>query len=232
MFELQDTLDARQVTQGQVATSDTALANFIVGLRSDGIRRSGIISAFEEVPRHDFLPASLRAHAYASFPLPIACGESAAPPDFVAKLMTAMDPSGSDRILEIGTGTGYQAAVLSRVARSVVTVERWSGLAKLARDAFERRKLRNIELRHADGLAVADKQTFDCIIVNGIVPSGRERLIGSLKPGGRLFSVTASDGSLFMTGETLDNGHAALLAKLLVPVGLFAPLRPGVAKLL
>jgi protein-L-isoaspartate(D-aspartate) O-methyltransferase len=231
MFEGQETAFARPVTQGEVVSRDTTLANFIVGLRSSGIRRSGIIAAFEEISRADFLPPSLKAHAFAPFPLPIACGENAAPPDFVARLVAGLDPSGSERVLEIGTGTGYQTAILSRIVRSVVSVDRWAHLSRLARETFDRRKLRNIEVRHADGMALNTTEAFDAIVINGIMPANAT-LFSQLKPGGRMISAQQRGPHAVLVCERREGDALVAVSEIAAPDGLFADLRTGVAKLL
>jgi protein-L-isoaspartate(D-aspartate) O-methyltransferase len=224
--------DARQFTQGQVVQSDSELAKFIVGLRSAGIRRSGLISAFEEVPRHDFLPGSLRAHSYAAFSLPIACGQSATPPGVIARLLAELDPTGSDRILEIGTGTGYQAALLSRMCRSVVTVERWGPLVQLARASFDRRRIRNVELRHGDGLDLPDDASFDAILVNGFLPENVACLTRLLRPQGRILMPVADGPGDVMRLFRWNGAELAIVPgfSVVLPQGLISPLRNGVSK--
>jgi protein-L-isoaspartate(D-aspartate) O-methyltransferase len=165
---------------------DNALANFLISLRSSGIRRPAIISAFEETQRRFFLPPELRSYAYAPFALPIGCGEEATAPAEIARLLSVADPVGADRVLEIGTGSGFQTALLSRICRSIVSVERWQSLSEAAAHQIQRDALRNVELRHADGMDLPIDEQFDLIVVNAVLPRFPPALTRLLKPQGRL----------------------------------------------
>jgi protein-L-isoaspartate(D-aspartate) O-methyltransferase len=174
--------------------SDGALANFLISLRSSGIRRSAIISAFEETQRRFFLPPDLRAHAYAGFPLPIGCGEEATPPSLIARVLALADPGGTERVLEIGTGSGYQTALLARLCRSVVSVERWRTLSERAAFQLHREALRNVELRHADGLALDGQEKFDLVVINAALAVVPPAVLALVKPDGRIVVALTVDG--------------------------------------
>ena len=187
---LQSSFDS-QVTQRQDNASllqDAALARFVMDIRALGVRRTGVIAAFEEMHRRVFLHPNLKDLAYASFPLPLDCGEEATPPLLVAQIIAAADPTGTERILEIGTGSGFQTAILSRLARMVVSVERWRTLADQAARTLGRIAIRNVELRHADGLALEAMEPFDLILINGTLPVIPAQLMTFLKPNGRIFA--------------------------------------------
>jgi protein-L-isoaspartate(D-aspartate) O-methyltransferase len=208
---------------------DPSLANFLIRLRSSGIRRSAIVSAFEETPRRFFLPAGLRMHAYASFSLPIGCGEEATSPESIARVLSLADPAGTDRVLEIGTGTGYQTALLARICRSVVSIERWKSLSERAAVEMQRENIRNVELRHADGMTVQSDERFDLILVNAHLPKRPERLMALLKPAGRLIAVFDIAGEPLLARITNENPDPDI-----APGGplLLPPIRKGIGRVL
>jgi protein-L-isoaspartate(D-aspartate) O-methyltransferase len=187
--------------------TDAPLANFLIGLRSSGIRRNAIISAFEEVHRRMFLPHELKPHAYAGFPLPIGCGEEATPPSNIARVLALAEPGGTERVLEIGTGTGYQTALLARMCRSLVSVERWRKLADLAAINLQRSKARNVEMRYADGLKMDSQERFDLVIVNATVAGPPASFLMLLKPEGRLITVMPHEGQPSLARVSIAGGE-------------------------
>jgi protein-L-isoaspartate(D-aspartate) O-methyltransferase len=185
-MELEAPQDVVDATEAPRLTADSVLANFLVSLRSAGIRRSALLSAFEDIHRRAFLPPELKAHAYSPFALPIAGGEEATAPAMIARMLGAADPTGAERVLEIGCGSGFQTALISRLARHVVSLDRWLTLAEGAARAAQRHNLRNIEIRHADGLAFKGDEAFDLIIINAAIGEFPPALIAQLRPGGRI----------------------------------------------
>lgn len=120
-------------------------------LRARGIRDERVLEAMEQVPRHEFVPAERRGEAYGDHPLPIGEEQTISQPYIVALMIQALEIAPGDTVLEIGTGTGYQAAVLSRIAARVITVERMGRLAQQARENFARLGYGNIEVAIGDG---------------------------------------------------------------------------------
>ena len=146
-----------------------------------------VMAAFTEVPRHEFVPEDLQARAYDDGPLPIGEGQTISQPYIVALMTDLLDAEPDDVILEVGTGSGYQAAILSRLVKQVYSIEVIDALATEARARLRRLGYDNVEVRSADGYAGwPEHAPFDGIIVTAAAPSVPEPLIEQLKPGGRL----------------------------------------------
>src|SRR5499426_3051146 len=126
---------------------------FLLGLRRRGISDPAVLRAMDEVPREHFVENSFMDKAYADQALPIACGQTISQPYVVAFMTEQLDVQPSHRVLEVGTGSGYQAAILSRLAREVVSVERYRTLAEAARRRLSALGYDNVELLVGDGLA-------------------------------------------------------------------------------
>ncbi len=140
-------------------------------LRTRGIRDERVLSAMEEIPRHRFLPPSLQDRAYEDCPLPIGEGQTISQPYIVAQMTEALRISGGEKVLEIGTGSGYQTAVLSRLAGEVVTVERLPELLEGARRILAELEIENVIFRVGDGsMGVPEHAPFDRIIVTAASP--------------------------------------------------------------
>jgi protein-L-isoaspartate(D-aspartate) O-methyltransferase len=156
-------------------------------LRRRGITDARVLVAMAAVPREDFVPDELRAHAYDDAPLPIGEGQTISQPYIVAAMTSALRLTGRECVLDIGTGCGYQAAVLSRLAADVFTVE-W--LAPLARDAAERlRRLgyANVHVHCGDGtLGLPEFAPYDAILVAAAAPLVPPPLVAQLAEGGRM----------------------------------------------
>src|SRR5258707_6607052 len=158
-----------------------------VQLARRGIRDKLVLRAMGEVPREAFVARGFEEFAYEDSPLPIAQGQTISQPFIVALMIAAAAVKPGDRVLEIGTGSGYAAAVLSRIAGKVYTVERHSALADTAKQRFAQLGHRNIEVRHGDGtLGWPEAAPFDAIIVTAGGPEIPETLRNQLKIGGRL----------------------------------------------
>jgi len=156
-------------------------------LAARGIQDPGVLRAMGEVPREAFVPKHLRHMAYADSPLPIGEEQTISQPYIVALMTEAMEVSAEDRVLEIGTGSGYAAAVLSRIAAQVYTVERHGSLAKAARRRFEKVGYDNIHVRHGDGtLGWSAHAPYDAIVVTAGGPQVPEPLLEQLAIGGCL----------------------------------------------
>ncbi|MPZ20026.1 MAG: protein-L-isoaspartate(D-aspartate) O-methyltransferase [Luteitalea sp.] len=152
-----------------------------------GLRDARVLSAMREVPRHLFVPAALRQHAYDDGALPIGEGQTISQPYIVAAMTEAARLRQGDRVLEIGTGSGYQAAVLGRLVDQVLSIERMVGLARRAHDALQSLGLEGVHLVVADGVeALRPGLVFDAVIVTAGAPAVSDRLRARLADGGRL----------------------------------------------
>ena len=156
-------------------------------LERRGIRDERLLDAMREVPRHAFVPEGQRAQAYGDHPVPIAKGQTISQPYMVALMTQCLRLRGSERVLEIGTGSGYQAAVLSLIAAKVCTVEYFPSLAAHARLLLQQLGYRNIRVVQANGCQGFPEQApYDCIIVSAAAPFVPALLRAQLADGGRL----------------------------------------------
>jgi protein-L-isoaspartate(D-aspartate) O-methyltransferase len=160
---------------------------FMLTLRRRGIGDAAVLRAMDEVPREYFVEGQFLDAAYADRALPIACGQTISQPYVVAYMTEQLGVQSHHRILEIGTGSGYQAAVLSRLAREVVTIERFRTLTDAARTRLQTLGYRNVEVRLGDGLAgAADRAPFDRILVTAAAEAVPEALVEQLAPDGMM----------------------------------------------
>ncbi len=156
-------------------------------LRARGIQDERVLAAFANVPRDLFVPEALQAQAYADHPLPIGSGQMISQPYIVALMTELLELQGHERVLEIGTGSGYQTAMLAQLALEVYSVERLPELAALAAERLQALGYRNAHVRYADGsFGWPEQAPFDGIIVTAAVPKVPEPLIAQLAEGGRL----------------------------------------------
>jgi protein-L-isoaspartate(D-aspartate) O-methyltransferase len=156
-------------------------------LRKRGIRDERVLAAMLSVPRHEFVPAELAGEAYGDRPLPIGHGQTISQPFMVAAMAEALGLSGGERVLEIGAGSGYQAAVLSLLAREVHTVEMHEELAVASRDRLRRLGYANVHVHVGDGtLGWPDEAPFEAIVVTAAAPEIPPPLTAQLEEGGRL----------------------------------------------
>jgi protein-L-isoaspartate(D-aspartate) O-methyltransferase len=152
-----------------------------------GVTDSLVIDAMTEVPRHLFVSEALVDSAYGDFPLPIGEGQTISQPYIIAEMTQSLELKGSERVLEIGTGSGYQAAVLARIAYKVYTIERNSILYRQTRQLFDRLKIHNIVTRYSDGTqGWKEESPFDAIMVTAGGNQIPSPLVEQLAPGGRL----------------------------------------------
>ncbi len=152
-----------------------------------GITDEKVITAMRNVPRHLFISEALTDQAYGDFPLPIGEQQTISQPYIVAEMTQALELSKEDRVLEIGTGSGYQAAIIAQIAYRVYTIERIHSLLLKARSLFDRLLYHNIITRYSDGTTGwADESPFDAIIITAGAPSIPETLVNQLAEGGRM----------------------------------------------
>jgi len=156
-------------------------------LRRRGIRDPRVLAAMEKVPRHRFLPNPDDASAYEDYPLPIGSGQTISQPYMVALMTECLLLKGRERVLEIGTGSGYQAAILAELSRSVYSIERFASLAERARAVLAELGYSNVEVIVGDGsLGYPDAAPYDRIIVTAAAPKVATPWIEQLADGGRL----------------------------------------------
>lgn len=156
-------------------------------IEARGVTAPRVLSALRKVPRHLFVSEALRDQAYGDFPLPIGEQQTISQPYIVAEMTQALDLTPSDRVLEIGTGSGYQAAVLAEIAYRVYTIERIRTLYVTARRLFDEMRLYNIVTRYGDGTKGWEEEgPFDAIIVTAGAPEVPESLLAQLALGGRM----------------------------------------------
>jgi len=204
----------------------------VMALRKQGITDARVLSAIERTPREAFVEEPFAYQAYDNTALPIACGQTISQPYVVAVATQALELGENMRVLEIGTGSGYQAAVLSPLCRKVYTVERHKPLLRQAEARFKALKLENIVTMHRDGLNGWPEQTpFDRILLSAAVAEVPPFLIEQLKPGGILVAPvgpsanfeTESFSQLLTKMIRIETG---LKREALIPV-VFVPMMPG-----
>jgi len=166
-----------------------AFAAFLLRLRTKGIASRELVAAFEATPRRNFIPARWQSAAWSDRTVPIECGEAIEGVDLQASTIAALDIEPGHRILEVGTGSGYTAAVMARLAAKVVTVERYKTLNDLAKARFEKLGLANIVARHADGFGgLPAEGPFDRIIVWAAFDSHPRVFVDQLSSGGTMIA--------------------------------------------
>ena len=174
---------------------DAQKIRLIMDLRRQGISDNDVLSAVERVPREMFVPEAMRAEAYENIPLPISQGQTISQPFIVAYMTQALCLGGRNRILEIGTGSGYQAAVLAQLSRRVCTVERYRTLLRQAEACFEALKLHNITTRLGDGgKGWPELAPFARIIVTAAAPAMPQSLAEQLDDGGIMVVPVGKSG--------------------------------------
>ena len=184
----------------------------------------------EEVPRENFVAANFVDSAYADQALPIECGQTISQPFVVAYMTEQLEVGPEQRVLEIGTGSGYQAAILSRVAREVVTVERYRTLAETARERLRALGLTNVTVRVGDGMAGApDLAPFDRIMVTAAAEDVPQALVAQLAEGGKMVLPVGPRHEAQYLVKLSKQPDGELTRERLIAVR-FVPLLPGQAR--
>jgi len=192
-------------------------------LKARGVKNPDVLQAMREIPREAFIPEKMAEFAYEDSPLPIGQGQTISQPYIVAVMTELLEPSEKDRVLEIGTGSGYAAAILSRIVAEVYTVERHKDLAIEAEEKFGRLGYDNIHVLHADGtLGWPEHAPYDAVVVTAGAPEVPQPLKEQLAVGGRLVIPTGSSRAqeLIRIRRTAQNAYAEedLLSVRFVPL--------------
>jgi protein-L-isoaspartate(D-aspartate) O-methyltransferase len=212
-----------------VPQADIERMEFQLALRRRGISDQAVLRAMDEVPREYFVSAELTDSAYADHALPIACGQTISQPYVVGYMTEQLEVAPQHRVLEIGTGSGYQAAILSRLAKEVVSIERYRTLADQARQRLQTLGYANVTVLFGDGFAgVPDRAPFDRIIVTAAAEEVPEQLVEQLADGGKLI-LPLGPRERAQHIVKLSKTASGLSRETLIPVR-FVPLLPGQAR--
>ena len=187
-------------------------ANLIMSLRSMGISSSNVLSAIEQIPRELFIPKNLLHYAYENSPLPIGYNQTISQPYIVALMTEKLNLHKNDLVLEIGTGSGYQTSVLSKLVRRVSSIERINPLLVKAKNNFKELKLTNIVTRLGDGyLGWKSMSPFDKVIITCCINEISEELLNQIRIGGKcIFPILNPNGKQILKCITIskdDKNH-------------------------
>jgi protein-L-isoaspartate(D-aspartate) O-methyltransferase len=191
----------------EVVDEREAFASFLLRLRGKGIVARELVSAFEAVPRRTFVPERWQNAAWSEGMIPIECGEVVEAPDLQAQIIAALAIEPGHRVLEIGTGSGFSAAVMARLAARVVTVERYKTLTDLARQRFEALGIVNAFVRQADGSqGLPAEAPFDRIVVWAAFDSLPRSFADQLSSGGVMITPVGPDEGIQMLNKLTKIG--------------------------
>ena len=211
------------------AASQTQVAKLILALRSQGVTDPGVLNAIEKTPRDLFTPDLFKERSWEDSALPIACGQTISQPYIVGLMTQALTIEPRSRVLEIGTGSGYQTAILSRVSRLVYTVERYRTLMKEAEARFAVLGLTNVITKFGDGgEGWAEQAPFDRIMVTAAAQDEPVKLLTQLKPNGVLVAPVGK-GPVQSLRRYAGDGKGGFKVEALCDVR-FVPLLDGVAR--
>lgn len=217
------------MTEADDETPQTRMARLILALRSQGVTDPRVLEAIEKTPRELFTPDLFKDRAFEDSALPIACGQTISQPFIVGLMTQALTIEPRARVLEIGTGSGYQTAVLSRLARLVYTVERYRTLMKEAEARFQTLGLTNVITKFGDGgEGWAEQAPFDRIMVTAAAPEEPKKLLAQLKPNGVLVAPIGK-GPVQSLRRYAGDGQGGFRMEVLGDVR-FVPLLEGVAR--
>ena len=211
------------------ADEETRRAKLVLGLRSGGVTDPKVLSAIEQTPRDLFVPQLFKERSWEDSALPIACGQTISQPLIVGLMTQALSVEGRSRILEIGTGSGYQTAVLARLARYVYSIERYRTLLADADARLKSLGIMNAITRFGDGAeGWPDQAPFDRIMVTAAMEGEPDHLLTQLKPSGVLVAPIGK-GPVQMLRRYHGDGKGSFRQEDLGEVR-FVPLLPGVAR--
>jgi protein-L-isoaspartate(D-aspartate) O-methyltransferase len=189
------------------ATAAECRAMIDTQIRKRGVSSVPVLEAMAAVPRHEFVPLRFRNDAYADKPLPIGEGQTISQPYMVAAMTEALELTGCERVLEIGTGSGYQAAVLSHLASQVITVESHTSLALAAQERLTNLGYLNVHVHNGDGSAgFLDATPYDAILVTAGAPEIPRIFASQLREGGRLVIPVGDRDNQELIRARMENG--------------------------
>ena len=205
------------------------LARLVLSLRSQGVSSPAVLKAIESTPRELFTPDLFKDRAFEDSALPIACGQTISQPYIVGLMSQALEVEPRSRVLEIGTGSGYQTTILSKLSRLVYTVERYRTLLGEAEGRFKQLGLTNVITRFGDGgLGWPEQAPFDRILVTAAAPDEPKALLSQLKPKGVLVAPIGK-GPVQSLKRYTGDGAGGFRIEVMTDVR-FVPLLDGVAK--
>ena len=205
------------------------LARLVLSLRSQGVSSPAVLKAIESTPRELFTPDLFKDRAFEDSALPIACGQTISQPYIVGLMSQALEVEPRSRVLEIGTGSGYQTTILSKLSRLVYTVERYRTLLGEAEARFKQLGLTNVITRFGDGgLGWPEQAPFDRILVTAAAPDEPKALLSQLKPKGVLVAPIGK-GPVQSLKRYTGDGAGGFKIEVMTDVR-FVPLLDGVAK--
>jgi protein-L-isoaspartate(D-aspartate) O-methyltransferase len=205
------------------------MARLILALRSQGVSDAKVLGAIESTPRELFTPELFKERAFEDSALPIACGQTISQPYIVGLMTQALTIEPRCRVLEIGTGSGYQTTILSKVSRLVYTIERYRTLMKEAEGRFHKLGLTNVITKFGDGgEGWAEQAPFDRIMVTAAAEDDPKKLLSQLKPNGVLVAPVGK-GPVQSLRRYAGDGKGGFRVEILCDVR-FVPLLAGVAK--
>ena len=215
------------MTDAQPHTAAEATIAFLLALRSRGLRDTALLRALETVPRGRFVPRRFADLALQDVGLPIACGQTLPAPSHIATLIGALDVKPEHRILEIGTGSGYMAALLGRLGREVVSIERFRSLAVEAAARLSTLGAQNVQIFHGDGQrGHLERAPYDRIVVDAAFAAPPPALLVQLADGGVLVGIGRHEGKMRVMRVTKSDQAAKIDWG--VPLAA-APLDSGIA---
>lgn len=215
--------------QPEPSQEDTQLAKLVLALRSKGVTDPQVLAAIERTPRDLFTPDLFKERSWEDSALPIACGQTISQPFIVGLMTQALTLEPRDRVLEIGTGSGYQTTVLAQLSRLVYTVERYRTLKREAEARFKALGLLNVITKFGDGgEGWAEQAPFDRILVTAAAPDEPTKLLTQLKPSGVLVAPIGK-GPVQNLCRYAGDGRGGFKTEVLCEVR-FVPLLEGVAR--
>ncbi|PSC02775.1 protein-L-isoaspartate(D-aspartate) O-methyltransferase [Alsobacter soli] len=194
---------------------------FLLTLRSKGLRDTRVLGAFETVPRARFVPQRYVDLALTDVSLPLACGQTTLAPSVMAEMITALELKPEHRVLEIGAGSGYGAAILARLAKEVVSLERYRSLAIEAQARLRAQGVENAVVHLADGrLGWPEGAPYDRILIHAAVEKLPPALVSQLAPTGRIIAVERGGGRSSLSRFTHGTGLSDMVRVTLAPLSL------------
>lgn len=207
---------------------DPRMIQLVMALRGGGVTDMAVLAAMERTPREVFVPERFSDQAFDDRPLPIDCGQTISQPLIVGLMTQALKIGDRDKVLEIGTGSGYQAAILSKLARRVYSVERYRTLSRIAEERFHSQGINNIVTRIGDGsLGWPEQAPFDRIILTASAPKRPDKILEQLKDGGIAVAPVDRGKEQILVRYDKHNGEITQTDLMTVR---FVPLVKGVAK--